>query len=142
MFIVKTKMLGICLPSLYKINKKRKNFYEAFLTKILIDELFNFSQELSRRRDPTEKSIVVSQFTCLLSIIQPILSESGVNWTRLDGSMSIRDRLAVIEEFQNPGKGTPTVLLLSLRAGNFDLSVIVLQTNFKRGKVFVVLFVY
>jgi hypothetical protein len=62
---------------------------------------------------------VVSQFTCLLSIIQPILSESGVNWTRLDGSMSIRDRLAVIEEFQNPGKGTPTVLLLSLRAGNF-----------------------
>jgi SNF2 family DNA or RNA helicase len=85
---------------------------------------------------------VVSQFTCLLSIIQPILSESGVNWTRLDGSMSIRDRLAVIEEFQNPGKGTPTVLLLSLRAGNFDLSVIVLQTNFKRGKVFVVLFVY
>jgi SNF2 family DNA or RNA helicase len=108
----------------------------------LIDELFNYSQELSRRRDPTEKSIVVSQFTCLLSIIQPILSESGVNWTRLDGSMSIRDRLAVIEEFQNPGKGTPTVLLLSLRAGNFDLSVIVLQTNFKRGKVFVVLFVY
>jgi SNF2 family DNA or RNA helicase len=62
---------------------------------------------------------VVSQFTSLLSIFQPLLTDAGFNWTRLDGSMSIRDRLAVIEDFQSTKPDTPSVLLLSLRAGNY-----------------------
>jgi DNA repair protein RAD5 len=69
--------------------------------------------------------IIVSQFTSLLSIMQPLLTDAGYNWSRLDGSMSIRDRLSVIDEFQNTGKDTPTVLLLSLRAGDtyFSLNI-------------------
>ena len=78
-------------------------------------------QEIFRRTSPGEKAIVVSQFTSLLSIIQPLLTDSGFNYTRLDGSMSIRERLSVIEDFQSTAEGTPTVLLLSLRAGELSL---------------------
>ena len=71
-----------------------------------------------RVSNPSAKSIVVSQFTSLLSILQPLLTDAGFNWTRLDGTMTIGDRSNVIEEFQSTAEDTPTILLLSLRAGN------------------------
>ena len=72
-----------------------------------------------RRNAPEDKVIVVSQFTSFLSIIQSLLTEQGYKWTRLDGTMSTRHRSNVIGNFQDTSEGSPTVLLLSLRAGKF-----------------------
>ena len=64
-----------------------------------------------------EKTIIVSQFTKLLSIIQPLLDEEKYTYTRLDGSMNTRERNAVIADFQDSSPDSPRILLLSLRAG-------------------------
>ena len=38
--------------------------------------------EISKAKGNTDKTIVVSQFTKLLSIIQPLLDDAGHTWTR------------------------------------------------------------
>ena len=43
--------------------------------------------------------------------------------TRLDGSMSQRERSSVIAEFQDPSPKSPRVLLLSLKAGGVGLNL-------------------
>ena len=70
-----------------------------------------------RKNTPEDKTIVVSQFTSLLSIIQPLLKEHGFKFTRLDGSMSTKQRSRVIAKFQEEDADSPMVMLLSLRAG-------------------------
>jgi SNF2 family DNA or RNA helicase len=53
----------------------------------------------------------------LLSILQPLLTDDGYSFTRLDGTMTTRARSDVIVDFQDKREDSPTILLLSLRAG-------------------------
>ena len=70
-----------------------------------------------RKNSPEDKTIIVSQFTSLLSILQPLLKEHGFKFTRLDGSMSVKQKSKVISKFQEEDADSPMVMLLSLRAG-------------------------
>ena len=73
---------------------------------------------------PRRKTVVVSQFTSLLSMLQPLLKDGGYRYTRLDGTMNTRARSDVIAEFQDTeAEDGPTVLLLSLRAGGVGLNL-------------------
>lgn len=76
-----------------------------------------------RNADPSDKIIVVSQFTSFLSILQPILAEHGFNFVRLDGTMSHLDRADVVRLFQKKTESSPKVLLLSLKAGGVGLNL-------------------
>ena len=79
--------------------------------------------ERIRQTSPTDKTIIVSQFTSFLSIIQPLLTEQGYHFCRLDGTMSMRQRSQVISDFQDTDPERPTVMLLSLRAGGVGLNL-------------------
>ncbi len=79
--------------------------------------------EKIRQTKPKDKVIIVSQFTSLLSILQPLLNDHNFKWTRLDGSMTTRKRAEVIANFQDTSADAPTVLLLSLRAGGVGLNL-------------------
>ena len=68
-----------------------------------------------KRDHPNDKIVVVSQFTSFLSVIQGLLREQGFDYVRLDGTMNQEYRADVIREFQRKGKGSPKVLLLSLK---------------------------
>ena len=68
-----------------------------------------------KRDNPNDKIVVVSQFTSFLSVIQGLLREQGFDYVRLDGTMNHDLRSDVIKEFQRKGKGSPKVLLLSLK---------------------------
>ncbi|KQL59386.1 helicase-like transcription factor [Amazona aestiva] len=76
-----------------------------------------------RRDDPTAKCLVVSQFTTFLSLIENPLKESGFAFTRLDGSMAQKKRVEAIQCFQSSQAGSPTVMLLSLKAGGVGLNL-------------------
>ncbi|XP_017949929.1 helicase-like transcription factor isoform X4 [Xenopus tropicalis] len=76
-----------------------------------------------RRKDATVKSIVVSQFTSFLSVIEVALRESGFMFTRLDGSMTQKKRTEAIQSFQRPDAQSPTIMLLSLKAGGVGLNL-------------------
>ncbi|TPV96804.1 MAG: DEAD/DEAH box helicase [Myxococcales bacterium FL481] len=65
------------------------------------------------------KSLVFSQWTSLLDLVEPHLRTAGLAFSRLDGST--RDRGAVVEGFQAPSG--PPVMLLSLRAGGTGLNL-------------------
>lgn len=74
-----------------------------------------------RKTAPGTKSVVFSQFTSFLSLIEPALTRSSFPFLRLDGSMSQKARAAVLGEFKDSKQGT--VLLLSLRAGGVGLNL-------------------
>ncbi|XP_054022731.1 helicase-like transcription factor [Dryobates pubescens] len=76
-----------------------------------------------RRENPTAKCLVVSQFTTFLSLIEKPLKESGFAFTRLDGSMAQKKRVEAIQCFQSSQAGSPTVMLLSLKAGGVGLNL-------------------
>lgn len=63
-------------------------------------------------------SLVFSQWTKLLDLIEPALTAAGIPFERLDGST--RDRGAVVKRFQS---GSAPVMLVSLRAGGVGLNL-------------------
>jgi DNA repair protein RAD5 len=74
-----------------------------------------------RKEDSSMKSVVFSQFTSFLDLIQPALTRDRIQYLRFDGSMSQKSRAAVLDEFRESKKGV--VLLLSLRAGGVGLNL-------------------
>jgi DNA repair protein RAD5 len=74
-----------------------------------------------RTEDSTTKSVVFSQFTSFLSLIEPALTATRIPFLRFDGSMSQKSRAAVLTDFISRKKGV--VLLLSLRAGGVGLNL-------------------
>ncbi|CAH2246897.1 helicase-like transcription factor isoform X1 [Pelobates cultripes] len=76
-----------------------------------------------RNKDPRIKSIIVSQFTNFLSLIETALRESGFIFTRLDGSMTQKKRTEAIQCFQSSDAESPTIMLLSLKAGGVGLNL-------------------
>ncbi|NXG37239.1 HLTF factor, partial [Dromaius novaehollandiae] len=76
-----------------------------------------------RKENPTIKCLVVSQFTTFLSLIENALKKSGFVFTRLDGSMAQKKRVEAIQCFQSSQAGSPTVMLLSLKAGGVGLNL-------------------
>lgn len=65
------------------------------------------------------RSLVFSQWTTLLDLIEPALTAAGVGFLRLDGST--KDRGGVVERFQ--ADDGPPVLLMSLKAGGTGLTL-------------------
>lgn len=70
---------------------------------------------------PGTKSVVFSQFTSFLSLIEPALTRASIPFLRLDGSMAQQARATVLKQFAASNKGV--VLLLSLRAGGVGLNL-------------------
>jgi len=74
-----------------------------------------------RKEHPRMKSVVFSQFTSFLSLIEPALKKANINFVRLDGTMSQKARAAVLSEFQDLTKFT--IMLISLKAGGVGLNL-------------------
>jgi DNA repair protein RAD5 len=74
-----------------------------------------------RQDHPGTKSVVFSQFTSFLSLIEPVLTRASIPFLRLDGTMAQKTRAAVLKDFASSQKDI--VLLLSLRAGGVGLNL-------------------
>ncbi|XP_069753508.1 helicase-like transcription factor isoform X2 [Narcine bancroftii] len=95
---------------------------QAWVSSSKVDALLHSLIEL-RKQDPTVKSLVVSQFTAFLTLIETPLRQEGFNFARLDGSMPQKRRIIAIESFQSSSPGAPTIMLLSLKAGGVGLNL-------------------
>ena len=87
-----------------------------------VDALMSLLTKL-RTEDPSVKSLVISQFTSMLNILETPLKAQGFNFVRLDGKMSQKQRAEVIEWFNEKSPDSPTVMLLSLKAGGVGLNL-------------------
>lgn len=74
-----------------------------------------------RSKKQTHKSIVFSQFTSMLQLVQWRLQKSGFSTVLLDGSMSPAQRQKTIEHFMN--NVDVEVFLVSLKAGGVALNL-------------------
>ncbi|PRP78807.1 putative DNA repair protein RAD5 [Planoprotostelium fungivorum] len=84
----------------------------------LIQEL-----EMERQKDPTTKSVVFSNFTMFLDMIEVVLENAGIHYARLDGRMPMMERERNIHAFKT--EPTITVILVSIRAGGVGLNLTV-----------------
>lgn len=76
-----------------------------------------------RDKDPSTKSLVVSQFTSFLDIVEDALKKQDFQFVRLDGRMAQEARARAIETFSELSSSAPTVFLLSLTAGGVGLNL-------------------
>ncbi|NWR02670.1 TTF2 factor, partial [Paradoxornis webbianus] len=69
-----------------------------------------------------QKSVVVSQWTSMLKVVAVHLQRLGLKYATVDGSVNPKQRMDVVEEFNNNPKG-PQVMLISLLAGGVGLNL-------------------
>ncbi|KAI9135928.1 SNF2 family N-terminal domain-containing protein [Paraphysoderma sedebokerense] len=81
-----------------------------------------------RSISPTIKSVVFSQFTSFLDLIEPVLKSYGIKFVRLDGGMSQQRRENSITCFKE--KPAITVILVSLRTGGVGLNLVCAENVF------------
>ncbi|TKY87052.1 hypothetical protein EX895_003729 [Sporisorium graminicola] len=74
-----------------------------------------------RTEDPTEKTIVFSQFTSFLNLVEPHLARHHFKYVRYDGSMKPQDREAALERIRDDP--SITVILISFKAGSTGLNL-------------------
>ncbi|XP_054019874.1 transcription termination factor 2 [Dryobates pubescens] len=68
------------------------------------------------------KSVVVSQWTSMLKVVAVHLQRLGLKYATVDGSVNPKERMEVVEEFNNNPKG-PQIMLVSLLAGGVGLNL-------------------
>lgn len=90
---------------------------EKYLQSTKIDFLM---ENLEQIIEEGHKTIVFSQFTTYLDIIQDKIRERGWKFVRIDGSISFKKRAEYVEEFQ---KGDSQIFLISLKAGGVGLNL-------------------
>ncbi|KAI4249743.1 MAG: hypothetical protein L6R40_000532 [Gallowayella cf. fulva] len=107
-------------------NVKAKKKYLARVRKTWessakIDRTMDILRATNGRKEG-EKTIIFSQFTSLLDLLEVPISDQGWKYQRYDGSMSSNARNDAVLEFSD--KPDCTLMLVSLRAGNAGLNLV------------------
>jgi DNA repair protein RAD5 len=105
------------------------NWQHSCKTRRLMDELLSI-----RLSGSGDKSIVFSQWTSMLDLLEIPLRQADMPFLRLDGSLTQKERENVLRKFAgrtstsgDKGKdagGGPSVLLISLKAGGVGLNLV------------------
>ncbi|XP_015219963.2 transcription termination factor 2 isoform X2 [Lepisosteus oculatus] len=74
------------------------------------------------RKSEAQKSVIVSQWTTMLRVVAVHLDRLGLRYATIDGSVSPRQRMELVEEFNTNPKG-PQVMLVSLCAGGVGINL-------------------
>ncbi|XP_039178377.1 transcription termination factor 2 isoform X2 [Crotalus tigris] len=80
-------------------------------------------EELKGIQNYSQKCVVVSQWTSMLKIVAIHLDKLGLKHAVVDGSVNPKQRMDIVEEFNNNPKGIK-VLLISLLAGGVGLNLV------------------
>ncbi|XP_045334758.1 transcription termination factor 2 isoform X3 [Leopardus geoffroyi] len=78
--------------------------------------------EAIRGNGGSQKSVIVSQWTSMLHVVALHLKRHGLTYATIDGSVSPKQRMDLVEAF-NSSRG-PQVMLISLSAGGVGLNLI------------------
>ena len=87
----------------------------------LIAELQASAAEYVPDGEPPTRSVVFSGWTTYLDLIEIALEDNGIGYGRLDGTMSVRQRTAVLDRFKSDPE--ITVILVSIKAGGQGLNL-------------------
>ncbi|KAF8932902.1 hypothetical protein CPC16_004898 [Podila verticillata] len=100
-------------------------FIHSTKVKALMDDLVRAKEIADKSGAPIAKSVVFSQWTSMLDLIEDGLRENNIRFTRLDGTMQRNDRTLAMTNFkENP---EVSVILISLKAGGVGLNLTAAQ---------------
>lgn len=91
----------------------------------ICDSDANTTKNASPCPNPTEepvKTIVFSQWTGMLDLVEMSLNQACVQYRRLDGTMTLVSRDRAVKDFNSDPE--ITVMLMSLKAGNLGLNMV------------------
>ncbi|KAG4306347.1 hypothetical protein PORY_000335 [Pneumocystis oryctolagi] len=92
----------------------------TFISSSKLDALLRHLSEL-KKSNPYAKSIVFSQFTSFLNLVEVYMKRDNFEFLRLDGGMTMKERSIVLEKFRTETKGL--ILLVSQKSGNVGLNL-------------------
>jgi SNF2 family DNA or RNA helicase len=106
-------------------NKAAKKKYlrrlrKTYVSSGKIEKTIELLREI-QSNDPTEKTLIFSQFTSLLDLVEVPLSDTGIKYQRYDGSMKMDERAEAVNQFMDDA--SQKVMLISLKAGNAGLNL-------------------
>ncbi|PPQ99319.1 hypothetical protein CVT24_009187 [Panaeolus cyanescens] len=78
-------------------------------------------RDIDDRSQSEEKTIIFSQFTSMLDLIEPFLQDKGIKYVRYDGSMAPKEREAALEKIKT--SSSTRVILISFKAGSTGLNL-------------------
>lgn len=81
-----------------------------------IRKLLELLSDIDERSDSTEKTIVFSQFTSFLDLVEPFLVQAKIKYVRYDGTLTADQRAVVLEKIRT--KKETRVILISFKAGS------------------------
>eukprot|EP01119_Soliformovum_irregulare_P014104 TRINITY_DN3826_c0_g1_i1.p1 TRINITY_DN3826_c0_g1~~TRINITY_DN3826_c0_g1_i1.p1 ORF type:complete len:1079 (-),score=279.78 TRINITY_DN3826_c0_g1_i1:71-3307(-) len=112
--------LLIPIPNVPKESEVEENSSSQWESSSKIDALM---EELGQIEDASVKSIVFSQWTSMLDLVEISLNSRGIKFVRLDGSQTQTQREKSVSVF----KSDPTVrvFLISMKAGGLGLNLTV-----------------
>ncbi len=101
--------------------KYLRRLEKTWITSAKIEKTMEIVRDIQNRED-NEKTIIFSQFTSLLDLLEVPIAREGHHYRRYDGSMKPADRNSAVMEFtDNPDC---KVMLVSLKAGNSGLNLV------------------
>ena len=100
--------------------KYLKKLRKDFVSSAKIDKTLDLLKNI-RENDPTEKTIIFSQFTSFLDLLEIPIYDGGWKYVRYDGSMNAKDRNEAVEKLADDPNCN--VMLISLKAGNAGLNL-------------------
>ncbi|RSH87961.1 uncharacterized protein EHS24_000484 [Apiotrichum porosum] len=86
-----------------------------------IRKLLELLSDIDERSDSTEKTIVFSQFTSFLDLVEPFLVQAKIKYVRYDGTLTADQRAVVLEKIRT--KKETRVILISFKAGSTGLNL-------------------
>jgi SNF2 family DNA or RNA helicase len=117
----------IHIPELAKVEKKEEEELEAkeneveFESSMKIDTMLDILKRTREDSQGRDKTIIFSQFTQMLDLMERPLMESGFKFGRYDGSMNLQERSRMIEKYRDDP--SMEVLLVSTRCGCLGLNL-------------------
>ncbi|KAH7337757.1 SNF2 family N-terminal domain-containing protein [Rhizoctonia solani] len=86
-----------------------------------IRRMIELLEEIDDRSEGEDKTIVFSQFTTMLDLLEPFLKDAGIGYSRLDGSMIPKEREVALDKIRNSSR--TKVILISFKAGSTGLNL-------------------
>ena len=103
------------------LNRLRKEFIPSAKIEKTLEILRNIQHSKSEATGRPEKTIIFSQFTSLLDLLEVPIIEEGWKYRRYDGSMDSNARNNAVIDFTD--KPEVKIMLISLKAGNAGLNL-------------------
>eukprot|EP00934_Nitzschia_sp_Nitz4_P000638 Nitzschia sp. Nitz4//scaffold52_size167869//21055//24830//NITZ4_002260-RA/size167869-snap-gene-0.208-mRNA-1//1//CDS//3329553987//638//frame0 len=85
--------------------------------------LYRLMKEMRKPGNGNDKIVIISNYTQTLDLIGKMCKESSWRFCRLDGSINMKKRQAMVDEFNDPSS-TLIAFLLSSKAGGCGLNLI------------------